>query len=479
MRHSLTDRLATVTALILFLLAYVPLLVLSSHNHPSAADDYCFADTATRYGFWQAQIYYYNGWTGRYFSNMLVHGNPLVWGWYDGFRLIPALAVTGLLASLYSLVSEVLRDRTLRLRLISTGLLFYAVISGMHSTVEGFFWTAAVASYTVPTTLTLYLLAVLLRWYRLPSGTLKTLTTVWVAVLTFAIVGSGETNLILLLLILLAAGAYRLFFLRTFDWFLAGMVIVTLASAWLVFSAPGNGIRLGSNEQAGNIPKALVDTAHWLGVVLITSVLKTPLLPLSLLWLPVAVRLNRPESSVAFLFRVPLLLLKLVILGLLIVLIFPSTYGLGVAPGRVLNVAELTLLLGWFYALTVWVRWILQQNNQLAHWLTQGAPLPTWTTGLAGLWVIGSLAVSPTMQQFYTDLGTGAAATYDREMTARRQQLLAPTDTLHLTPISVHPASLFVDDIHTNSDHWWNRCQAQYYQHKVVILDEPSTTSAR
>jgi hypothetical protein len=477
MTHSRINWLAAVTAFVLFLIAYVPLLVLSSHNHPSAADDYCFADTATRYGFWQAQIYYYNGWTGRYFSNMLVHGNPLVWGWYDGFRLIPALAVTGFLASLYSLVSEILREQTLRIRLISTGLLFYAVILGMHSPVEGFFWTAAVASYTVPTILTLYLLAVLLRWYRLPSGTLKTLTTVWAGVLIFAIVGSGETNLILLLLILLAAGAYRLFFLRTFDWLLAGMVVVTLVSAWLVFSAPGNGIRLGSNEQAGNIPKALVDTAHWLGVVLITSLLKTPLLPLSLFWMPIAVRLNHPGSAVAPLFRVPLLLLKLVVLGLLIVLIFPSTYGLGVAPGRVLNVAELTFVLGWFYALTVWVRWLMERNNALAHWLNQGTPFPAWATILAGLWVIGSLGLSPTMHQLYTDINTGAAATYDREMTFRHQQLTAPSDTLRLAPISVYPASLFIDDIHTNSDHWWNRCQAQYYQHKVVILDEPTTAT--
>ena len=141
--------------------------MLSFHNHPSAADDYCFADTAVRDGFWQAQKYYYNWWTGRYFSNMLVHGNPLVWGWYDGYRLIPALMATALVGAIYALASELLRGESLKNRLQATGLLFFMIVLALQSTVEAFFWTAAMATYTVPTILTIYLVAVIIRWYRL------------------------------------------------------------------------------------------------------------------------------------------------------------------------------------------------------------------------------------------------------------------------------------------------------------------------
>lgn len=471
MKHPLIDRLATGTALVLFLLAYVPLLLLSAHNHPSAADDYCFADTAVHYGFWQAQVYYYNGWTGRYFSNMLVHGNPLVWHWYNGFRLIPAVAVTGLLVALYTFIGEILRDQSVRIRLLSTALLFYAFVLGIQSTAEVFFWTAAVASYTVPTMLTIYLLAVLLRWYRLTPGRLRTLTSLWAGVLVFAIVGSGETNLILLVLLLLAVAGYRLVFLRMVDGFLAYLLAVALVSSWLVFQAPGNAIRLGSNQIQGNIMASMISTVRWFALSGLTWLGQTPVLPLSVFWLPVAVRLNRPGSSVRPLFQLPALLLTGLFAGLVFVLMFPSVYGLGVPPGRVLNLTYLVFLLGWFYLLTVWTGWLVRQGGPPARWLANGAKSPVWAIGIAGIWLVGSAGLSPTFRQIYGDLLSGHAATYDREMTERYRRLTQPSDTLRLVPISVYPASMFIEDIHTNGDHWWNRCQAGYYGHNVVLLD--------
>lgn len=477
MKQPFLERLAGVSVVVLFLLAYVPLLVLSFHNHPSAADDYCFADTAVRHGFWPAQIYYYNGWTGRYFSNMLVHANPLVWPWYDGFRLIPAFAVTALLLALYAFVGEVLRDQPRPTRLMATGLAFYVLMVALPSTVEGFFWTAAVASYTVPTILTLYLLAVLLRWYRLPPGRFRTLTSVWAGVLVFASVGSGETNLLLLVLLLLAMAGYRLVFQRKIDGFLAYLIGVALVSTWLVFRAPGNAIRLGSNQIEGSFVASALSTLRWLIRSGLTWLVQTPVLPLSLFWLPVAVRLNRVSSSVRALFHVPAALLTLLLGGLLFVLMFPSVYGLGVPPGRVLNLTYFVFLLGWFYALTVWSGWLVQRGGALARWLTNGARSAGWVAVLAAVWVVGSAGLSPSLRQIYGDLLSGDAATYDREMTERHRQLTNSADTLRLAPISVYPPSLFVEDVKPNGRHWWNRCQAGYYGHQAILLDSTLTAN--
>ncbi|GAB3554046.1 DUF6056 family protein [Spirosoma fluminis] len=479
MKEMLDDRLVTVIAGILFLLAYVPLVVLSVHNHPSAADDYCFADTAVRYGFWQAQKYYYDGWTGRYFSNMLVHGNPLVWNWYNGFRVIPAVAATGLVAALYAFVGEILRDQAITRRLTATALLFFGIILALQSIAEAFFWTAAVASYTVPTILTIYFVAVLLRWYRLPTGWFRTLTSIWAGVLVFAIVGSGETNLLLLAMLLLGLAAYRLFFQRTVDFFLAYLLIVAVASAWLVFSAPGNSIRLNANEIQGNVLVSFIATLRWLVKYIVIWLWQTPIIPLSLFWLPVAVRLNNRSSSVRFLFQLPTLLLLVVLAGVLIVLTFPSTYGLGVPPSRVINLVYIVFIVGWFYALTTLIGWALRRGNSFGRFLTNPKPLPAFVFLLAGIWILASAWGSPTIRQLYGDLISGNAATYDREMTERHQRLLQPSDTLRLSPISVYPRSLFIEDIHTNSDHWWNRCQAGYYGHKVVLLDAQSSTARR
>ncbi len=451
-----------------FLAVFVPLFVLSFFNHPSAADDYCFADTAVREGFWQAQKYYYDWWTGRYFSNFLVHGNPLVWGWYDGFRLIPALAITGLLASIYSLVSELLRGQKFLTVSLATALLFFTMMVAQQSTVEAFFWTAAVASYTVPTALTFYLLAICIRWYRLPSdGLLRPLTVVWASFLVFAIIGSGETNLILLVLLLLLISGYRLLFQRRFDLFLVGIVIVSLFSSWLLFRAPGNAVRMGGNPHSGDFVASFIGSVGWLVKSLGTLFLKTPILPLSFLVVPLAVRLIQMDSPVRKLAQIPVWVVGLGYLGLLAAMIFPSYYGIGLPPAfRTMNVFYDVAIVGWFYLLTVSVN-ALAQTGKLTY---NQFVLPGWVPALAGIWMVASLVFSRPIRLVYNDLFRGHAATYNREMNARHDQLNQPAGVLEVTPISVYPPSLFVEDINANPEHLWNRCQAGYYKHKTVKL---------
>ncbi len=475
MKHPLIDRLATIIVIFLFLLVYVPLLLLSLHNHPSAADDYCFADTATRYGFWQAQKFYYDGWTGRYFSNMLVHGSPLVWGWYNGYRFIPALMITALAGSVYALTSELFRGEALKNRLIVTAVLFFLVVLALQSTVEAFFWTAAIATYTVPTILTIYLLAVLIRWYRLPEGVLKWLTAIWASFLVFATVGSGETHLVLLILLLLAIVGYRLVFLRRFDPLLVWLVVVAIVSAWLLFRAPGNAIRMGSNQaKAGELIPSVLSSFIWLARSMVGWLLKTPIIPLSLLFIPLARRVVRHGSPVRELFLLPAGLLTLVYIGLLAAIIFPSYYGLGIPPyARTMNILFIFFALGWFYVLTVWVGWLDRRGRSLA--LVQRWPALVWM--VTAVWLIGSIVVSKSVNQVYTDWLSGNAATYDREMTERHRQLLSSADIVRLRPISVYPPSLFVEDVKPDQTHWWNRCQAGYYGHKTIILDSTLTAT--
>ena len=487
MKQLFTGRLAEATAAFLFLLAVVPLLCLSFYNHPSAADDYCFADTAVRYGFWPAQGYYYNGWTGRYFSNMLVHANPLVWGWYGGFRLIPALAVTALVSSLLTLVSELLRDEPFKTRLLSTGVLFFLIVLALQSVVEAFFWTAAIATYTVPTVLTIYLLAVMLRWYRQPAGWKKRLTAVWAGFLVFASIGSGETNLILLLLLLLTIAGYRLLFQRTFDPFLIFLVVVALASTWLLFRAPGNAVRMGGNPNSGDLVTSMGASFRWLARSVGEWLVKTPILPLSVLFWPMSRRITRPGSPNARLFDLPAGLLTVVYIGLLAATIFPSYYGIGLPPfARTMNVLFVFFTLGWFFLFTVWAGVVERRGRQDSVGSAAEAGMPvmrdsdhagTVALALTGVWLIGSIAFSTSLKQLYTDLLSGRAATYDREMSERHRLLQTSADTLRLAPISVYPPSLFVEDIRPERTHWWNRCQSGYYGHKAIILDSTLSTA--
>ncbi|WP_229310893.1 DUF6056 family protein [Larkinella soli] len=459
-------------ALLLFGLALLPLLVLSFHNHPSAVDDFCFADTALKHGVWQAQKFYYDGWAGRYFSNLIVHTSPLVWGWYDAFRLIPALLVLGWTWTLYLLISELMPTLSVGLRLVATGILFFLYMLAIPSTMEGFFWLAAAASYTIPTILTFYLIVVIIRWYRL-DGPIKTLTAVWAAFLIFAIVGSSETNLVWMLLFLGGVIGYQLLFQRKLDWFFIGMLIVALFSTWLLFRAPGNKIRMSGNEHGGNFFFSVGSAFVYLAGAVGQWLVQTPVLVFGALWVPIARRLARTDNRARMYFAVPLWLAVIAYVGLLAALIFPSYYGIGIEPPpRVMNLVFTYFLIGFFYVLTVWVVGVERRG-----WLGNRMNMTYFfgTAGLAVLWVAFSLYRSVPLKRLYSDWISGRAATYDREMTARQQVLRDPAvDTVRLVPLSAKPVTMFNDDLSSDRQSLWNRCEAGYYGKKVIILESPT-----
>ncbi|GAB3926648.1 DUF6056 family protein [Larkinella terrae] len=473
MKQSITNLspLRNAVALFLFGLALLPLLILSFYNHPSAVDDFCFADTALKYGIWQGQKFYYDGWTGRYFSNLVVHASPLVWGWYDAYRFIPALLVIAWIASLYSLVSELLPTLFIGTRLIAVGLIFFLYVLVLPSPVESFFWLAAVASYTIPTIFSFYLLTVIIRWYSIRHQPLKTLTTIWACFLVFAIVGSSETNLVWVLLVLGGLLGYQLVFLRRLDWFLVGLLVMALFSTWLLFRAPGNAIRMGGNPHSGDFLFSTGAAFGYLAGAIVEWVIKTPVLLLGILWIPIVRRLARSDHPARRFFMIHPLLAVLFWLGLLGGLIFPSYYGIGIAPApRVMNVTYTFFLLGWFYVITVWV-----VHTERRIWFDRRLKMAqsVWITGIAALWIAANVYKSNSLRQIYGDWLSGRAAAYNRDMTDRQRILNDPAiEVAHLPVLSATPPTLFNNDIDpADPQHLWNRCEAGYYGKKVVILD--------
>ncbi|MEZ0543043.1 DUF6056 family protein [Fibrella arboris] len=469
MTHPLLARLLSLSAYGFFAIAFMPILALSWFNHPSAADDYCFADTAIRYGFWQAQQYYYDGWTGRYFSNFLVHGSPLVWGWYGGYKFIPALMATAWVWAAYLFIVDLLRsivppDSIRRVSLTIAGTLFGAYILILPSVVEAFVWMASITVYTVPTALMLYWGAVLIRWYRQSPGTLHRLTGLWAAVLIFMIVGCGETHMLLLISILIAIFTYRLLVQRQLDKQLLGLLVVAFVSSWLVFRAPGNAVRMSGGAAGGDLAGGLWLSVKWLARNIPGQFLKTPILLLSPIWMMVGSHYLHQTGRLASFLRIPLWYSVPVVAGLLLATVLPSFYATQTLTLRAINVTYAVFLFGWFFVIT----------SQLPHSRFNARAIPPfWLLGLAGLWVVISLVLSQPLKQLYSDLLRGKAATYDREMAARHQYLVRakPADTLRLAPLTVYPPSLFLEDIRTDPTHWWNRCQSGYYHHKTIIVD--------
>jgi len=448
----------------------LPLLVLSYYNHPSPADDYCYIDTVFKYGWLEAMNYYYSGWTGRYFGIFLNHSNPLIVHSVNGFKILPILLLSGLVFALYILFRHLTPTLSRLAHLGFAGIVFFMYILQMPSIAEAFYWMAAFVTYTVPNIFTLLWIVLVMRWYRQDTQPGKILFGLLSGFLIFSIIGSSETNLLVMLILIGAWWAYRIIFHRKVDGFMLSMLVVAGASCYLFFSSPGNAARLGGNPLSGNIAFSLISSFKLLGTLSFTWITHTPIVFFTFAWLVVLSRLSNGARNY---FSIPVWFAVLLYVGVLSAQLFPSYYGVGIDPTmRVINCVYFFFLIGWFYVIGV-VYHYFRSNKAAAPSFQISFIRYAVLCFVLVLSIAISVYRSNNFRMVYTDLLKGKAAAFNRESNERYALIRNSKEAVvYLPEIQTHPGSLFVEDIKTDPKHWWNKCMAGYFGKEAIIMKE-------
>jgi hypothetical protein len=450
----------------------VPLVALSFYNHPSAADDYGYIDTVFKFGWREAMHYYYTGWTGRYFGILLNHSNPLLFHSIAGFKVLPILLLLGLVGSLYLLVRQLTPTLSARAHLGFAGVLFFLYILRLASIAEAFYWMASFVTYTLPSTLTFGWVVVVLRWYRLETPRMRLLTGIFAGFLIFAVIGSSETNLLTILLLLAGYWGYRLLFHRQVDGLMLGLLVAAGIGSFLYFSAPGLSVRLGGNPLGGNIPLSILNAFRKLAQLSLGWLSSTPLLLFTAVWFIV---LSRITPQARRYFAVPLWYVAILYIGVVSAQLFTSYYGIGIDPtAREINCVYLFFLVGWFYTTGVFFETLSQRFALPAP----SRPVLLVIAASLGIWTAVAFYRNSNVRMIYTDWLGGKAAAYNAELYQRYALIENSTGpVVYLPAIQSRPQSLFVDDIKDNKDHWWNKLMAGYYGKEAIYLIEDKTTT--
>jgi hypothetical protein len=247
-----------------------------------------------------------------------------------------------------------------------------------------------------------------------------------------------------------------------------GMLIVAGLSGYFYFASTGNQARIGGNPLGGNVVFSVVSSFRKLAVLSFDWIFRTPLVFFSLAWLIVLSRLSVGARTY---FSMPVWFAVLLYIGVLAAQLFPSYYGVGIEPTpRVINCVYFFFLIGWFYVIGV-----------VFHYIHQRAagkfPLSFLRYGVLYSLLVISIALSfyrsTNIRMVYTDLLKGGAAKFDRENDQRYADIQNSKERIvYLPPIKTQPLSLFVEDIKTNRNHWWNRCMAGYFGKEAIIMKE-------
>lgn len=456
-------------AYLLLLVALVPLLALSAYNHPSPVDDYCYIDTVFKYSWTEAMYFYYTGWTGRYFSILLNHTNPLLIHWFGGFKVIPPFLIIGMFTATALFFRKALQDSSPHKAIIGTGFIAFLYILALPSPAEAFYWMAAFATYTFANIFTLLWVVTTVGWYQTHQPSTRTKLAIASYFFLICIIGSSETNLLIICLLVGSWWLYRLLYDRQIDRFMITSTLIAIVCLLVFFLAPGNAARLDGNPMSGNIPLSAIASFKKLAQLVWTWSSQTPLLLFSVIWWWL---LSERSLVTKHYLHAPIWLVALLYIGILTAQLFPSYYGIGIEPTpRVINCVYFFFLIGWFYTIAYLKAFLFRQglviNTKLllvAGALSLVLPIRSYQ----------AIIQNNTLTMLYQDWLSGKAAAFDQEMQERYHLIETSTEKVITLPAIKHkPQSLYIGDI--GDSHWWVKCTSGYFGKEDIKIEGITT----
>jgi len=430
------------------------------------ADDFCIAGHVNQRGLLDAQIYWYENWTGRFGYVFLSNLIPWLGQWSMPFYA-PVLIAAMIAATVWACyqIGYLLFDASLALLSSLVGLaIVFGYLALMPGRLDGLYWLSGGTNYSGPLPL-FALSAGLMAWGVRDGG--RPYRVAWFAifVLTFVSSGFAETFIVwqLALLFIIPVLAVRLEpgerRERLFE-LIRNAMLGALSGAAVVIFSPGNETRQGTEGPTGEIgmtvERSITDSFEllgelfwrpeaWLlaGVVLVVTAALTARSS-------IAARFTPGQLAV----RIAVVLVTTYIL--LVATHAPGYYFLGgTPPARALAMGALAVVLG---ALAIGY---LIGHALAPHW-AKIETRPTIAGPLAALCLlgIGWVVVPQALREFSRteELSTYAAAWDDRD----RELIAAARDDVSDVRVKLlaHDSRL---ELRTDSTAWMNQCAAGYY----------------
>ena len=436
------------------------------------ADDFVYASNV-RGGFWNAWVREYLGWNGRYASNALVLGTPLLFG-VAAYRVAAAMIISSTAAAVYVFVRASAADALTRREALTCSLTFCAVyLSQMPSLGEGVYWYTSAATYQLWVVPALVQLGLVIRYSRLDHHTLwDRLTLALAAVLLIAAAGFNE---VVMLMMLSVYGVWLGWNLRHGSpdrMRVAGFFAIAGVCALVVLLSPGNvvrqsmypGVRHQLMRSTGlTVLQTLRFCADWgsNGALLIATVL---FVPIAEKWLR---RWPRDPGRARQAFAI-------LIAGMTLVVplaTFPAYWETGLlGQHRTINVAYFAFLVLWFAAVLMWLA------SGSRHVVVVQSFSREWRRPL-GIVLLAALALTRNSYALGADLVSGRLAGFDRQMRDRFAQLQScharGERSCQIDPLLNKPGSFFVLDVSQNPHHWVNAAYARYFD-VAAVRSRPS-----
>jgi hypothetical protein len=472
--------------IILLSLLVIPFIAISFFDHPSA-DDYIISAVVRDNGFLTHYRQVYFEWSGRYFSTLLECFNPLVYGWFFGYKLIPILLIILFYIGLFRLFKSIFGKElsSLKIHLISL-ILLVLYFNNIPSTAECIYWMDGSLEYFTGIILTLFFFALLIKQWH--SESIKTSSLLFLIILIAMIVGTNEISMFLLDEILLIIVLKEILQKKKLRKCLIISLIAAIAATIFEITAPGNYSRMGgfigNTDIIITTQQSLISFLKIAGTFikepgfLITSMIFVAFLPL----------LNNNKIFREHTTANPFIALPISIL-VLISLYFPSVFATGVNPAlRVHDVVAYAFIFAFFFNIAIIHAYLMRKNK---------IELIDVSSYLIKILAIAAFIL--TISEFTKEPGKEIICegnifragydlvfnvrTYNNELNAREEMIQTSIAEkkkyVEVPALTKVPETIYFIDISGKADNWVNISTARYFRLDSVKLSNSNFDSVK
>jgi hypothetical protein len=259
---------------VLVLLILLPLVVISFFNHPTG-DDYWFSALVRKQGFPEAYSSIRQTVSARYTALSLMAVNPLVFGNFFLYKIIPIAFIIVFFLTVSHLLKTLTNQKHYLLSVVFTAT-YLAVMPGIG---EGLYWTSSLCVYQCGILLLMLWAATLIKWYHLHRRDTQTAAIACVCLIATA--GCNEILAVVALIgsIILLTRKKDIFSLVMFGLAIACISYLLLAASFSEryrpsFHAPDilNSAYLGIQYTGYHILKCMINPFLWTGLILAENI---------------------------------------------------------------------------------------------------------------------------------------------------------------------------------------------------------------
>lgn len=400
-----------------FVILLLPFIALSFFTFPTT-DDYCHTLAVNDQGYWGYQRDYWKTWSGRYIGTMISATQPLTYNSYLGYKIAPVIVILLYAHAFLTFAKALTAGKLPAWQTTLLAFLLIFVLIAEIPMVSGYFYWYTGYYYTLADIGTLYLFAYLFRNYPNLAGK-------QIGILSFGmilLIGMNEYTLVWLVVLSGALFFFNSMITKRIQFKLLIMSVVALVCGVLSVTAPGNAARAESGLYPTplkyNLLFSLKNSLAW--QIHNFSKMAPALCVLTLVLIPIACLLYKAKSNDEFkFFSVNPALSILIFAGCLYLSYFPSYWSIAEPPNlRGQCLINFWTLIGWTYNVFVVTFWALEKGKMSV--ITSLGPLG-W---VVGLYFFSLYASNFNYRSAWSDLLTGRAARFNREMHERTALVL-------------------------------------------------------